>query len=207
MDAQPEVQPLKSPQNKSKNKPQKLAIVAIAIAVISSATIPYLLNNGDDLSPAQNTKIAENMSSLSPVSLELVRADELQTALDTIPLAPKEKQQLIESLSEQYPNKQLLSDNNPPSLTLTDQAKLAWVELWDFAKEDGDIVQVSSGGYQIQVNLVKSPSRIAVPVKENFIQLTGVTDGGGGITVGVNTGNEQQLVIQPGTVFSLPISY
>lgn len=208
MDIQPEVKPLKSPEKKTRNKLLKLAIIATAIAVLSSAVIPYAVNNGDDLSPVQSAKITESMSNFAPVKLELVRTDELQKALDTIPLNPQEKQQLVQDLTKQNPEKQKLPANNAPaSLTLTDQPQLAWIELWDFAAQDGDIVQVTSGNYSIQVDLLKSPSKISVPVKDNFIQLTGVADGGGGITVGVNTGNAQQLIIKPGTQFLLPISF
>jgi hypothetical protein len=85
------------------------------------------------------------------------------------------QQQLIQSSDR--------SDTLPP---------LAWIELWDIRDEDGDQVIIDSGGEKIQIQLLHQHNRVAIPMpQDGFVTIEGVYDGGGGITIGIQTGRGQ----------------
>lgn len=66
---------------------------------------------------------------------------------------------------------------------------LAWVTLWDFRDEDGDVVRVVSSGYTRLVPILHQPVTLAMPAPPNgVINVIGVHDGYGGITVGIESG-------------------
>lgn len=68
---------------------------------------------------------------------------------------------------------------------------LAWVTVWDNLAEDGDVIEVSSGGMTRVVSILNEPTTIVVPYSIDSAQLkiTGLRDGGGGITVAARTAN------------------
>ncbi|SEG23693.1 hypothetical protein SAMN02799616_02247 [Paenibacillus sp. UNC499MF] len=58
--------------------------------------------------------------------------------------------------------------------------------IWDFAAEDGDVVTVKVDGNILQSNItiMHSPVALDIPIP-SVVEITGVKDGGGGITYGV----------------------
>ncbi len=66
-------------------------------------------------------------------------------------------------------------------------AGLAFLSLRDDYAEDGDVVTVQAGGYMATVSLLNAPTRLPIPVPPGgtMVTITGVHDGGGGITVEV----------------------
>ncbi|EGL18121.1 MULTISPECIES: hypothetical protein [unclassified Paenibacillus] len=58
--------------------------------------------------------------------------------------------------------------------------------IWDFAAEDGDVVTVKVDGniLQANINIMHNPVFLDIPIP-SVVEITGVKDGGGGITYGV----------------------
>lgn len=68
------------------------------------------------------------------------------------------------------------------------QLQLAWVTVWDNFAEDGDVVQISSNGYSATVPLWNKPTTVVIPVTSaGTVEVTGLVDGGGGITAEART--------------------
>ncbi len=88
------------------------------------------------------------------------------------------------------------------------RTSLAWITLWDFLDEDGDVVQLSTGGLTRTVALSHLPTRIAVPiVPGDFLRVTGWHDGaGGGVTVAVASGGiTAQVPLAVGQTLTLSV--
>lgn len=90
----------------------------------------------------------------------------------------------------------------------TDSDKVVSVTLWDYDKEDGDIVRVQTSRMALDVTIAKTPFTLEIPYAEgdklNFI---GVRDGGGGITASVQV-MMKPLPLPPlavGQTITLPI--
>jgi hypothetical protein len=66
--------------------------------------------------------------------------------------------------------------------------RLAAVTLWDTVDEDGDVVDVSAAGFSQRLTILHKPKMFFLPVQYGgSVRITGVRDGGGGITLGVST--------------------
>ncbi len=64
------------------------------------------------------------------------------------------------------------------------RVQLAWLTLWDDQVEDGDVVHLEGAGLNRTVSIKRSQQTIAVPLAgSGGFRLTGIRDGGGGITV------------------------
>ena len=86
--------------------------------------------------------------------------------------------------------------------------RLAWVTLWDTDAEDGDMVRIDSSGFSTVVTLTNAPITFAVPVPEQgVINITGVRDGGGGITIGAMSGMQRIAlpIMSVGQVLGVPV--
>ena len=185
----------------------KLAAVAIVLSLCAWSVLPFLGTDADELSQSDRSQITQGMQNISAVPVQSVTEKEWDQALETVPLDVKSKAQLVERLSRSDGQQEKALITGDSKLILKD-CRLVWIDLWDFAAQDGDIVNVSSAGYSVQVNLLNAPSRIAIPVDASrIVKLTGLVDGGGGITLGVNAASAQQLIIEPGGSFMLPVSY
>jgi len=76
--------------------------------------------------------------------------------------------------------RQLITD------VLAGKRSLVKISVWDNVREDGDTVQVSSGGMTTQFVLTKVPMTIVMPFDPGAsVTITGLRDGGGGITAAV----------------------
>ena len=90
------------------------------------------------------------------------------------------------------------------------QVKLAWLSLWDTHAEDGDILRFeSSGSFPIEVMALNARTTIAIPFPaDGLVKVTGVTDGGGGITIALESGATQIAwpTMAPGDTLDLPVT-
>lgn len=61
--------------------------------------------------------------------------------------------------------------------------------VWDYMDQDGDVVAVSSAGFIQNITIVNAPTPIVIPYDgPSAVTVTGLHDGGGGITVAVASG-------------------
>lgn len=75
-------------------------------------------------------------------------------------------------------------------LVANPQTKVAELVLWDDVAEDGDVVVIESATTNVSVALMHVPKTVYVPVVVGqAIQIRGVKDGGGGITLAFISGN------------------
>lgn len=158
----------------------------------------------DNVSEVNKSELVAEFAKLKSVDVELVTKEETENALASMRLSPDQRQQLITRMP--LPGNTSPNAANPGE----DGLKLAWVNLWDFASPDGDVVHISTAGYETDVTLQKLQTKIAVPLDDSkIVKITGVHDGGGGITLGVQNGmNPISLpVLQPGQVLQLPVAY
>jgi len=202
------LKPLDAPMKKQMPYMAKLATFVGGLIVGSLLLSSFLISAGDQLSQHEHSKIIESMKNIPVISLQLVADDELDLALATMPLNKTSKNELNKVLNK--PRSQQINEKQAgkSKLVLEDDPRLVWVDFWDFASQDGDVIEVSSAGYSVQVNLLNTPNRIAVPVDMSYvIYVNGVVDGGGGITLGVNAAYSQHLVIEQGSSFPLAVKF
>lgn len=84
------------------------------------------------------------------------------------------------------------------------------IQVFDSQAADGDKVRVSANGYTEEVLLTKSPITVLLPynrIGSNEVTITGVFDGGGGVTLGViSSGSKVPLSpLVPGSNVVLPL--
>ena len=200
---QPVSRPQAKPQAKAQAKPQAAPQLlpsiatrakAVAVAVVAVAVAATVFPATDDLTPAQDQARIDAYQAAIPLPLPLVNlADpaERQTALRSLGLAPAETRTLEHNLQ-------------------TATERLVWITVFDDCREDGDIVEIRSLRYRRDIPMVHAPTSIAVPVSaaEQAISLTGVYDGGGGITVAIRLNGQMVPVprLRPGQTLSIPIT-
>lgn len=152
----------------------------------------------DDVADARKQELVRQFLKMGPAPLTPVADADLDQALAGMKLAPDQARTLRQALTN-------AQDATPGQPTL----QLAWLEIWDFAEQDGDVVHVSTAGYEMDVPMLSARTRVAVPVDAGkALVLTGVSDGGGGITLGVmtSTGATQLPVLAPGQSLTLPVA-
>lgn len=175
----------------------RLAIIA-AVWVLGGGSLltAWWPGSSDHVSNATRNELQKSFASLAPLQLESVKPQDLERALDTLHLDAPQRAQLRAAVT------------SSTSIHSADQTRLVWVEVWDFAAEDGDVVHLASAGFTIDCNLLNAHQRIAMPVDATRrLTVTGALDGGGGITLGIQTSTGPVLlpVLAPGQTLQLPL--
>lgn len=150
----------------------------------------------DRLSDEKKAQLVTQFTKLDAIPVKRIDPADVSGALDSMRLEPAARQALKSSLA-------VPATGSPPAV-------LVELLLWDFATQDGDIVKVSSAGYQIEVPLLNAPTTVVVPVDgTQTIELSGTRDGGGGITVGIqiDSGMVSLPVIAPNQALKLPVRF
>jgi len=179
--------------------PSKPRLIASGLAVAAALGV-WLTTGGSFLSTSRGDSVPAEKQQQLLEEFSQVRDVELQP----VNLAdPAEKEQAMASLDLPTPEaKQIINDAEKG------EVKLAWITLWDNADEDGDIVQVYSNGYTRSVTLNHHPKTLVIPyIHKGQIVVTGVHDGGGGITVSAKTagGSIPFPSMAEGQKFTLPL--
>ena len=103
--------------------------------------------------------------------------------VDKVPV--NERQQAVVALNLPAPQASALIADIDAGRT-----DLVYITVWDDVAEDGDVVELSSDGLTVSVPLLNQPTRVAFPMpRQGVVNITGVGDGGGGITVGAKSGS------------------
>jgi len=147
----------------------------------------------DHVSPTQAESRAMQYAAALPLGLSPVAADDRPQALASMALTADAARALATELDRRAtgdgPLPAVLPSPVPAAAPAPTPWPLVWVTLWDTDAEDGDVVRVDSGGYSRTVTLRHAPLTFALPAPaDGRLRLTGVYDGGGGITVGASSG-------------------
>lgn len=192
-----------------------LAAVGLGVERFTGLVGIFPGTEADQVSEQQSTERRRTFSALGPIQLTRVAPAELQDALGSMNLPPAEQAHLMEQVMPSHISKSE-SGAGPsqaaiPQQSLQEDAQtipLAWITLWDTDAMDSDMVRLDSEGYSRTITLSKSPTTFAVPVPQSgVINIAGVRDGGGGITVGVTSGVSPVSlpVMSEGQVIGIPV--
>jgi hypothetical protein len=174
----------------------KAFAAAAVIALCIAAGIWFISgSNTDEISEAEKNRIQEQWAQIRMIEVPIVKENEYQEAFASMSMGTEKKQQIkqIKQIKAAVTQK---------------QTRLVWLTLWDSVDEDGDIVVIQSDGYEQSIPLFHAPKRIAIPEPTNgYVRLSGVQDGGGGITVGVLSGTKPIPVpfLAPGASIGIPV--
>ncbi len=179
-----------------------------SIAAGGSALTPLMGDrSGDRVSDSDKAQITAAYSKVTAVQIAAVPQAEVKQALDSMKLTPDARRSLQAALDAAPAT---APGANPAAAPQQQVTRLAYVTVWDSQTEDGDQVTLSSAGYELPVRLAKVPQTFAVPVDASAtIKVTGLYDGGGGITLGIKSGTGAVMlpVMTPGQVLVLPVAF
>lgn len=188
----------------------KFSLLAAAVILSGGFALTHFLagNPADHVPEEKRTELVKAFSRLDAVKLERVSATEAPQAISEMRLPPDARQRLRATLANPAQGSAAAPSAHGSAAPAND-VQLVWLTLWDSMSPDGDVVRVSSAGYEVDILLEKAPQRIAVPIDAaRQVQITGIHDGGGGITLGVQEGAAQIMlpVLAPAEILRLPVS-
>lgn len=170
-------------------------LIAAAVAMwggsggTAAAAIGAAMPGGADSMPAEQVRArAAAFAQLGGVVLPSVPPNEMGMALQSI---------------TGYQPKQIASITQDIK---AGRAELVYLTLWDDRVVDGDAVSIISAGITVQLPLTGQPQTIALPVAGS-VWITGTHDGGGGITVAVQTATGPAFfpVLAVGQTLEVPV--
>lgn len=188
----PTPQPIPQPVAQLLPKLKPLAVAVALTAIIATGAVLFLPTE-ESMTPAEEAARVTAFEAAQPIALEPVNlADpaEREEALSVMNLKPEERKALEKNLSAQA-------------------ERLVWLDVFDDCQEDGDIVNIQSSSFHQDVAIFHVPRRLAVTLalSEKAIALTGIRDGGGGITVSVRV--QGRIVplprLSPGQTMMIPV--
>lgn len=169
--------------------------IALAVAVAIGIGTYVALPATDSISTQQNeARVAqyEALVAAGGMPLELVSLEDMDIAIASLPenVSQEQREELRTAVEAGH-------------------VQLAWLTVWDTHVEDGDVLRFeSSVSFPIEVMALKRKTTIAIPLPpEGTVRVTGVRDGGGGITIGLESGAAriEWPTMQPGDTLDLPV--
>lgn len=185
-------QPMPQAKRKAMPKPVLMAATAAVLAVSLTTAKGFLFPPTAEVAPAEAEVRLNNFTAAPYVQLKPINLAD-----------PQEQAEALQSLQQAFPN--------PEELQAHVQAsdRLVWIEVFDDCAEDEDIVNIRTFSYSQNIPLFNVPTRVAIGLSpgEKNITVTGIEDGGGGITVAIKT--EGRLlplpVMKPGQTILIPV--
>ena len=172
------------PLKRSKRPPLAALLMALAVGgaaafgLYDAGVLDTVVGGGDDLTPA---KVAELQTAFAGSRLDLVPLDlsddaDRAKAAGGLDLPPPKVAEVVAAAE-------------------AGRVQVAQITLWDHFDEDGDIVRLDVGGMTRTVQIWNEPLTIAIPYAPGSpLTLTGVRDGGGGVTVAIAAQGKEILV-------------
>lgn len=174
-------------------------LIAIAAAAAVAVGAFFLTGSGggvDSISDSDNAARIAQYQTLTAgpgMPLSMIDAEDVEQAIADMPA----------SVSEETREEIRTAVNQG-------RIQLAWLTLWDTHAEDGDILRFeSSTSIPIEVMALNAKTTVAIPYPaDGQVLVTGVVDGGGGITIGLESGATQILwpTMAPGDTLNLPVT-
>ncbi len=166
-------------------------LTAAVIGFGGWALLPPSSPDSDNLTNDEKTQILKEYEAINAFSVERISdPKEIQQAITSMGLAPEQQTVLENKVSN-------------------GDIDMAWIQAWDNAAEDGDVLKFESQDYKITTTLMNKPVVFALPLAPgmNYVKVTGIHDGGGGITASVITssGATSVPVINEGMSYTLPV--
>ncbi|MBP0618272.1 hypothetical protein [Jiella mangrovi] len=168
---------------------------ALAIGIVGAIGVQFLLPEASarqadsGLTAQEATARAEAFAAKGAVAFKLVDREDQPAAVAAMNLPDTQREALDRDLTQQ-------------------DVRLAYVTLWDDVAEDGDVVSLRSHGFTLQVALTNAPQQFTLPVSRAGIDMDGIQDGGGGITVAIQAGNDPVLapLLREGQTVRIPVA-
>ena len=172
-----------------------LIALAAAAAIGAGAYFGLQGSGGGDQVSSQESRVLQQqytaMLAGGGMEVDMVGADELDQALASMPISDEQRAEVDRKVQSGH-------------------MRLAWLTLWDTHAEDGDVLRVESDrALPIEVTALNSPTTLAIPFPASgTVKVTGVVDGGGGITIGMKSGAAEITwpTMQPGDTLDLPVT-
>ena len=169
------------------------AVFALAIGLV------FMMSSASAVDSISNDEIASRSAAYQGLltsgnfRLRLVTAAELDSAIASLPDTVTTEQRIeLRAQADQG------------------KVKLGWLTLWDTHAEDGDILRFeSSASFPIEAMALDAKTTITIPLPpDGIVKVTGVRDGGGGITIALESGAAKIFwpAMQPGDMLNLPVT-
>lgn len=175
-------------------------IAAVVVAVALGAALYFGFGGGgaavDQVTEADaQSRIAAHQALVSGAGLPLtyVAPEDIDQAIADMPpsVTTEQREQLRTEINQ-------------------GRTKLAWLSLWDTHAEDGDVLRFeSSTSFPIEITALNAKTTIAIPYPaDGNVVVTGVHDGGGGITIALESGATKIAwpTMAPGDKLDLPVT-
>jgi len=179
----------------------KVWITALLIAAFGlgaaaySGAIPYMQSHrGDIYTQQKKAEITQNFKgkTITAVSVNISDPVKLAEAAKNLNLPQLQSEQVLEQVKK-------------------GNLRLIQITLWDYLQEDGDSVQVSLGGLSRTLVIQSAPVTVTLPVVTTntapALKVSGIADGGGGVTLGVGSGGGGVLFppFEVGNTLTIPV--
>jgi len=178
-------------------------VLALVAAMGWGGTSLFLGPDTDVVSQAERTNSAALLQSIKPLPVKLVPQANIDNAVAGMQLDAAKQTQLKQMLQVSP------AGVSPQGTAGTETPRLVEFAVWDTHVADGDTITVTSAGYARDVVLSKQLQQVVVPVGSNGqITITGLRDGGGGITLGIKGMQQEELklIMSEGQSIVLPIA-
>ena len=176
--------------------------IVVALAVAAAIGVGAFFGfQGDGADPVADQISAQESQTLQGqysamlasggIEVDMVGADEVDQAIASMPVSDEQRTEVQQKVQ-------------------SGQMRLAWLTLWDTHAQDGDILRFESdAALPVEVMALNAPTTLAIPFPASgTVKVTGVVDGGGGITIALKSGAAQIAwpTMQPGDTLSLPVT-
>jgi hypothetical protein len=173
----------------------------LGLVAAGSLTWLFPIGSGDRVARAETEQRERDFVRVQPMVATPVSPSEVPAAINRLPLKDAERSAMLGALH---------SDTTVPAPASRPAAPLRLIQLtvWDTHRQDGDVAAFSTGGFRIDVPLTKAPQLITIPVDaSNAVRVSGVRDGGGGITLGIrgSAGAVLMPIMSEGQELILPL--
>lgn len=196
----PESDPSAGNERRKRGRGVMRLVAAVAVAAAIGAGAFFGLQGDsadagvDQISTQESQTLQREYAAMlasGGIEVDMVGADEVDQAIESMPVSDQQRTEVYQKVQSGH-------------------MRLAWLTLWDTHAQDGDVLRFESdASLPIEVMALNAPTTLAIPFPATgTVKVTGVVDGGGGITIGLKSGAAQIVwpTMQPGDTLTLPVT-